>query len=107
MAVNAPLSLNLSEVTGTTIRGVNTNSGGVVRIAARKVLTSDVVGNGTWQAIPAITGSLNLTSATTTFLSNATGTVGNVGSFTIDYAENNSIALTSITYGLGNAGVFR
>lgn len=178
VAVNAPLSLNLSAVTGTTIRGVHINSGaigavggtgvygqsiggengagvvgigndgnygiygssgnaigvfgigatggkfigtnaletdGIVKfagggvgiIAAGKVLTSDAFGNATWQAIPAVTGPLGLTSATTTFSSNATGTGGNAGSFTIDNAANNSIALVSTTYGLGTAGFFR
>jgi hypothetical protein len=72
-------------------------------IAAGKVLTSDAVGNATWQVIPAVAGPLNLTSTTTTFSSSATGTSGNAGNFSITNVSNASNGISVSTSGTGKA----
>ncbi|MCP9746910.1 hypothetical protein [Lacihabitans sp. CS3-21] len=76
---------------------------GVGTIAAGKVLTSDAVGNATWQGIPAVTGPLTLTSTTTTMSSTATGTVGNASNFSISNVSNPSNGISVSTSGTGKA----
>jgi hypothetical protein len=81
---------------------------GVGTIVAGKVLTAtDALGNATWQAIPAVTAPINLTSTATTLQSIATGASGFAGDFQITNATNAANALSSTTTGTGKAAYFQ
>ncbi|MBL0327134.1 MAG: hypothetical protein IPP61_18560 [Cytophagaceae bacterium] len=90
---------NALETNGT----IKFGGAGVGTIAAGKVLTSDAVGNATWQVIPPVTAPLNLTSTTTTMSSSATGTSGNASNFNITNVSNASNGISVSTAGTGKA----
>ncbi len=96
--------INALETDGT----IKFGGSGVGTIAAGKVLTAtDGLGNATWQAIPAVTAPLNLTSPATTLQSIATGASGFAGDFQITNASNAANALSSTTTGTGKAAYFQ
>ncbi len=83
---------NALETNGT----IKFGGSGVGTITAGKILTSDAVGNATWQDIPAVAAPLSLSSTVTTLTS--TSTVGTAANFS-------STSGYALITGTGNVGI--